>query len=164
MDTVVTELIPSLTKLRTIHLPSSLLIKGRMLTKAAMKDFRNREKSVVIHVYWHHNYDNYCPLELTENNVTQDEFLYLFGYPHEELESDDDVTQDKFLFLFGYPHEELESDDDVEEDLTEQEATIDVSSTSEEETIDGDATPGNQFELEDTDQAEGEVYFLLKVA
>jgi len=55
--------------------------------------------------------------------------------------------------------------DDVDEistdaSWTEQEATNEVSSTSEEEIIDGDATHRDQFEFENVLLAEEEVYFL----
>ena len=59
----------------------------------------------------------------------------------------------------------MEKSDDDDEIPTDHEATNEVSSTSEEETsIDGEATPLNQIEFEVADQAEAEVYFNLKVA
>lgn len=69
--------------------------------------------------------------------------------------------------LFVFNRDDLKnSDEDLDEEIsTEQKATDEVSSTSEEETsIDGESTRRNQFEFEDADQAEAEVYCLLKVA
>ena len=56
-----------------------------------------------------------------------------------------------------------DEDDSTDSSLSEQEATNEMSSTSEEETIDDEAALRNQFEFEVIDQAEAEVYFLFKV-